>query len=126
MTPEEIKNMVMEWVEEQVDKTARTVAIDIDRNLILETPVDTGRARAGWFPMVTNSPPTYVPPEEQYKGKKNVPPPPIPGLRKIKLGEKIYVSNNVPYIIYLDQGHSKQAPAGYVDRTVSRVIREYV
>lgn len=126
MTPQEIKHMIEDWVESVVDRTARTVAIDIDRQLMLVTPVDTGRARAGWIPLVSNTPPDYVPDEETFKGRKNVSPPPIPGLRKIKLGEKIYVSNNVPYVIFLDQGHSKQAPAGFIDATIDRVLQDYI
>ncbi len=50
-------------------------------NVILRTPVKTGRARAGWH----------------IKNKKNA----------------VAVVNRVHYIVYLEAGHSTQAPQGF-------------
>ncbi len=35
-----------------------------------------------------------------------------------KPGQKIYITNNLPYIRRLNDGYSKQAPAGFVERAV--------
>lgn len=58
------------------------------------TPIDTGNARAGWerFP---------------------------PGLSE--LGTTQWVFNNVPYIVVLEFGHSRQAPHGMARITAAEV-----
>ncbi|MCY1553030.1 hypothetical protein D9M68_894720 [compost metagenome] len=35
-----------------------------------------------------------------------------------KPGQPIYITNNVPYIEQLNNGSSKQAPAGFVERSI--------
>ena len=66
------------------------------REVIKETPVDTGRARANWQGTAKNLP-VHV------------------------LGQKFVLSNNLPYINKLEMGHSKQAPSGWVRKAVIRM-----
>ena len=102
-------------------KRARTVVhkicLDLDRNLVLGTPVDTGRARGGWNVGI-NSPnlqETLNDPGGQITMRDN---------KKIiemaQLGDRIFLSNNVAYIGYLDEGSSQQAPLGIVDVQLRR------
>ena len=71
-----------------IDKVSK-VTLDAHADLVRATPVDTGQARQGWE--VTT--PTTV---DQ------------PGI----------IENNVEHIVYLNDGHSKQAPDGFVDTIV--------
>jgi hypothetical protein len=46
-------------------------------------------------------------------------------LRSYKLDQgSLFVTNNVPYIVPLNNGSSKQAGAGFVERGIERAIRE--
>lgn len=77
---------------ELVDLTAK-ITLDVHADLVLATPVDTGTARAGW---------TAETPTTPY--------------------ESGIVENNVEYIGYLKDGHSPQAPSGFVDNIVQKHI----
>src|SRR3974390_1196505 len=37
-------------------------------------------------------------------------------------GEAIHIVNNLPYIVPLNEGHSKQAPAGFVEQAVQAAV----
>lgn len=98
-------------------KILKKVSFDGLRNLQNGTPRKTGRARAGWNTTVDKNPSEWKPPE----GKKSYEPTEFRDLNKIKSNSKINFSNNVEYIVPLDDGHSKQAPAGIVDPVISRM-----
>lgn len=78
--------------QELVDLTAK-ITLDVHADLVLVTPVGTGTARGGW---------TAVTPTAPY--------------------EAGVVENNVDYIGILNDGHSPQAPAGFVDNIVQKHI----
>lgn len=60
------------------------------------TPVDTGTAQRGW---------TIV--------------------SKIdKIGDTGTYENRVPYVIYLEEGHSGQAPYGFINMSLTRELNE--
>lgn len=41
-----------------------------------------------------------------------------------RLGQgSVFISNNVPYIVYLNQGSSSQAPPGFVETAVEVAIQ---
>lgn len=61
--------------------------LDLHGGLVLATPVDTGRARAGWTVDTT----------------------------------ALVIENNVEYIGKLNEGHSKQAPAGFVETEIDKI-----
>jgi|ERR1035437_3480767 hypothetical protein len=37
-------------------------------------------------------------------------------------GQEIHITNNLPYIVPLNEGHSHQAPAGFVELAVQRAV----
>ena len=57
------------------------------------TPIRTGRARRGW--------------------QKR---------KSIGTGSFQVIENKVPYVIYLNEGHSRQAPKGYIEQQLERAI----
>ena len=98
----------------RVTDLMRMATIEFFRTITISTPVDTGRARAGWTPSI-NVPSGYVPPEGKYSM------PSMPKLGNFTVKDVIYISNNLPYIVPLNNGHSKQAPARFVESAAARV-----
>lgn len=95
----------------------RKITFDLFTKITLRTPVDTGRARAGWD-VTVGEPTAYVPPEGTYGDK------PFPEGVQINGEQPSYVVNNLEYIEALEHGHSKQAPAGMVRISMLEVQAE--
>jgi hypothetical protein len=98
------------------DVFVRRLALEIDRRLVLKSPVDTGRFRANWNigygalnVTITN--------DTDKTGSKSI------GkanseLLQAKAGMQIFISNSLPYAQRLEDGWSKQSPFGMVKLTV--------
>lgn len=97
-------------------KLVKRVAVDLFNRIIDKTPVDTGRARASWNISVNEADRT-VPPE----GQVSYPKPQAPLGMQVQPGDSIVISNNLPYIVKLEEGHSKQAPHGMVALSIAEV-----
>ena len=84
-----------------------------------KTPVDTGRARANWNGSMKD--PDYTTTESTSVAGAQARL--ATGVRGFDLfrGETFYMSNGLPYIERLDEGYSKQAPAGMVDLTLAEM-----
>lgn len=127
----------------------RRVAFAVDRALVLGTPVGNpdlwkannqpkkirrgakgyagkgyvgGRARANWIPTL-NVPFNGTVGRQDGQGAATI------GLlapvsAAFKLGDTVWISNNLPYIEALNNGHSTQAPAGFVELAIEAGIRE--
>lgn len=100
-------------VEDSIDLIIRRAIIDLWADLVENNPVDTGRSRAGWI-VSSSRPSDYVPPEGQgsYDVTQDQATPP-------SHAAIYYVTNNVEYITVLNDGHSDQAPAGWIDLAVA-------
>jgi hypothetical protein len=103
-------------VEEESLKEVRKVALRVHQSVVLATPVDTGRARNNWLPNL-NAPLSTpnVNAEGQglnilAKGKAVV--------ATAKFGDVIHFTNNLSYIGVLNDGHSAQAPSGFIQKAV--------
>lgn len=103
--------------EKKVERTVRAVKLELFRSVILDTPVDTGRARGNWQATL-NSPAT----EEIENESMSVA---LAGVAANlgKVNDVSFLANNLPYIEELEDGSSKQAPAGMVRRNMARVQR---
>lgn len=83
------------------------------QQVAMRTPVDTGRARAGWQLTADNTS-DYVPPPGDYSDYD------ISAIPNVPNAVSFYcISNNVEYILALEDGHSKQAPAGMIALTMA-------
>lgn len=100
-----------------VETVTKRVAFDLFSRIIRRTPVDTGRARGSWTIAANIANRRVLPPQP----KGVVAPPPAIGVLSIAKGERIIISNNLPYITALEDGHSKQAPAGMVALSIAEV-----
>jgi hypothetical protein len=122
----------------KLDRLAKTIPVNVRRNLkqtvlvidqalVTSTPVDTGRARANWI--VGSGPSTaaidaYVPGTNGTTAQANT----EAALQQARefldanAISVIYISNNLSYIQYLNEGSSAQAPAGFIEAAVQAGI----
>lgn len=117
-----IRDFATVEVPEKVTAMQRKIVLTALRKIVLKTPVDTGYARMNWQ-VTINKPADSVVGEQS--GEK---------VRSSRVYEKanavlanlppfqtVYISNNVDYIEFLEEGSSKQAPAGMVAITVEEL-----
>lgn len=99
----------------------RRSALVTDQTAVLATPVDKGRARAGWVVGLGSSPPAT----------RSVLVAPGPNAAQTAISQgaaviekwdpsqgSIFIVNGVPYIIELENGSSSQAPAGMTAQAI--------
>lgn len=100
------------------DKITRLATLELFRGVILDTPVDTGRARGNWQTSV-GSPQSGELDRLDKSGAKAI----AEAQEKVPpgAGQVTYLANNLPYIESLEQGSSKRAPEGMVRKNVDRV-----
>jgi hypothetical protein len=112
-------------------RAVRKAALAADQALVIETPVDTGRARSNWI-VSLGSPATHtIPPYSPGKGlgkdeTGNLQAALAQGemvIAQAQLGDTIWLSNNLLYIDELDKGRSAQTPANFVDDAVKAAAR---
>jgi hypothetical protein len=113
-------------VEKNATALVRKCALAIDGAVVMATPVDTGRARSNWQ-VSLNAPASgqieaYAPGEAGSTGGANARAALDQGKETISKfdtpGGAIHITNNLPYIGRLNDGHSAQAPAGFVQTAV--------
>ncbi len=124
------------YAEEKMEKLLRVVVFETETRLKLGSPVDTGRFRGSWV-LGENQASAYDAGEYQpatgkYRGQTQ--PPASPALEKRvsigyqagqeKIGNVYHISNSLPYAEALANGHSTQAPAGWVD-LIGREMQAY-
>lgn len=123
------------YCERQVEQLLRATVLETDRRLKERSPVDTGRFRFSWQ-IGENTTGIYdagpqQPSDPSSKTRTSPPSSPAPPLARgvnytptfEKLGNVYSVHNNLPYAESLAQGHSSQAPAGWVDLTAREMQR---
>lgn len=114
--PRRFKRLAID-VGTNVEVVVRRVAILAFQGVVLATPVLTGRARSGWDVSVGG-------PVEVERGGIRSPGEIIQTGREAvnayRLGSSIWLSNNVPYIVPLNSGHSAQAPSGFVQIAIQQ------
>lgn len=101
-------------------KLVQSAALVTDQVAVIATPVDTGFARAGWFPSI-GTPSDALPSGEP--GAAQAAAESIGRAQLLiptwKSGDPpIFITNNVEYIGQLDAGSSAQAPAGMTAQAV--------
>ena len=86
----------------EAQRTLREISFAGEVRIKRDMPVDTGRARASWghWDSSANSPDS-TPADAHYE--------------ETDAGLTITQGSNVPYIEQLNEGHSQQAPAGFID-----------
>lgn len=125
-------NVLAGLVSENAAKYVRASAIVIDREVVMTTPVDTGRARSNWLVSLgspksgTREP--YAPGDSGNSGPANAAlqmQDAAATIGQYRIGQTIFITNNLPYIQRLNDGWSAQAPAGFVEQAV-QAGRDYL
>lgn len=121
------------------EQVVRKIALDLDRALVLKTPVQTGRARANWA-LAFNQVDASTNEGTDKSGARS-----IASAQKqmelFKLGQTVFITNSLPYIGVLEygqygtgpgatdkttrDGYSIQAPYGMRDLTIAE-FQQYV
>lgn len=101
------------------NQAIRLFALQVLSNIILATPIDIGRARSNWFVGI-DSPIDEETDDTDWKQNKLT--------QEAKLlhptaGSEIWLTNNLPYIVRLNEGWSGQAPEGFVESAVKAAER---
>lgn len=86
-----------------------------------ETPLDTGRARAGWAALA-DAEGVRLPLKADAEGEAKGRPEGSFTVSKVGKDVALLIRNAVPYIVYLEYGSSDQAPGGFV-RLAMRKMR---
>lgn len=110
---------------EGVTRRVHAVALSIDQNVVISTPVDTGRARGNWIAEVGHDPTQAEPDTKSKDGAASIKRA-AEAIEKFdaRRHEEIYIANNLPYIEKLDAGSSAQAPANFVEQAISIGIQQ--
>ena len=114
---------VAKTFESNVQDMLIKVALTVHSTVVLGTPIDTGRARGSWLVEIgkpasgtADSPADFgfVAASEKARAKL--------AAYKRNMGS-IHITNNLPYIGPLNDGHSTQAPAGFVEDAVEAGVK---
>jgi hypothetical protein len=110
----------------------RKVAMDILRGVVKKTPVDTGRARGNWLASVGNSITVAIKGSvrmlksgvTRWSGEETPLQKAVGALQQLKFGQTIFITNNVPYILYLEEGTPRMKAHKMLDLTIKEVTSE--
>ena len=112
-------------VDQELNRIYRGFAITVLNNLILRSPVDTGRYRANHL-LSFGSPTTAVSQLTDRSGSVTLSTG-IAAIGGIQDGTfpVIYIQNNLPYAGVLENGSSRQAPSGIYSLAFGDAVRAY-
>lgn len=103
-------------IEHAAGEMTRRTAVAVDTAVVMATPVDTGRARANWQAGI--GAPVEGTTEDVSESGAGAIAEASSKIAGYKGGSVIHITNNLPYIQALNDGHSAQAPAGFVEHAV--------
>lgn len=120
-------------IKEQANLRKIRLAKLIAFNLINNTPVDTSKALSNWIANLSSPYKKTIPPHllGSNGSSWNV----SSGMAYLmaeskiqtaKIGQVIYISNNVDYILLLNMGYSNQAPKNFIEEQISNSIASEV
>lgn len=114
-------------VENNAEQAVKDCAKAVTRTVINATPVDSGRARSNWTAELDQAFsrlfPAHVPGVKGSTGEANAEAAINQANEVIERfdingNRSVHISNSLPYIGALNDGHSRQAPAGFVEEAV--------
>jgi len=104
--------------ESKMERAFRKIILDAYSECIQKSPVDTGRFKGNWQTAIDVIPAGTLQRMDASGGaaigEVNA------SVAATQLGNTVYMANNLPYAERLEDGWSKQAPAGMVKLTVQR------
>ena len=122
---ERLCNGLPDRIDRAANKLAKGVTVVMDVDLVDHTPVDTSEALSNWQVSLNSAPtfdlPAIVPGERGSTAQQSRSEAKAHVERFLAMkdpGEKVYLSNLTPYVIDLNNGSSKQEPAGFFERAL--------
>lgn len=121
---QDLKNISKD-VKNNLDSFYRSIALSAGNSLVMLSPVDTGRFRNNWnFSVGQDDTSTSASADKtgtMALGRLRA------KIRLTKMGDTVYMTNNLPYALRLENGWSQQRPAeqGIVKET-SRLFDEFI
>ncbi len=106
-----------DFLDDDLDQQTRKYAISVNNNLVQSTPRDTGRAKGDWQ-VGFDTAPTGNTDTLDYSGGLTI------AKNTMEIASMngnygdIYIVNNLPYIVPLDEGSSEQATNGFVNSSI--------
>jgi len=103
------------------EKIVRKIGFDMHSRIVQRMPVDTGRAKANQQISINSLPSGSVLEFDRFgnatisKGEG--------ALSSFKLGDTIFLYNNLEYILPLEYGHSNQAPSGMFRISFEEIVQ---
>ena len=111
------------FIDEDVAKFVKAVALEVFRRIILRTPVDTGRARGNWQIEIGQAAQGII--DEFTDGESDftvVFDKAEAKLDNVKPFSVVHITNNVEYVYYLEYDkRSAQHPEGMVEITLAEM-----
>lgn len=113
-----MKAHVAKKAEKEIAKFIAEAAIDVVSSVAQQTPIKSGQAQANWLTAIGKQFSYYIANAEDNSGWYDSVEWARNALKTVKYNDVIHITNNVPYIVKLNQGTSAQAPALFVQMAV--------
>lgn len=114
----------------KLDLIRRKIIIELSTDIVINTPVKTGKAKNNWHFELGVREEKIIESATYDKTGRKVIAEIIKATKMIEKNEQpAFITNNLPYIIRLENGYSHQAPNGMVKRAVKRfngLVKEIV
>lgn len=110
-------------VTEQLETIVVKVSFEGLKNIVLRSPVDTGRYRANNQVAMNRLPENSLMSFDK-RGHVTI----AAGNRVLgtySLGDTVFIANNVAYAVAIEEGHSKRAPSGVYRITALEMVQEF-
>lgn len=114
---DELGRIVLKFERDMGQVVAKT-CLELSGDIIMDTPVLFGRARANWFPAVGQ--PSRETTTDTDKGGQAAVQRVQGAVDSLKAGDTFVLSNHLDYILSLEHGSSQKAPQGMVRRNTKR------
>ncbi|PAW51656.1 hypothetical protein CKQ80_23880 [Pseudomonas moraviensis] len=110
-------------VEQDLSKRIRVIAMAMLNEIVLRSPVDTGRFRGN--NIVTVGAPVYTATESLDPSGGLTITRGLAAMTGLEPYTQVFIQNNLPYAAELEDGYSKQAPAGIYETSFNGVSQAY-
>jgi hypothetical protein len=105
-----------------VEKVKRATAIAVHQTITVATPVKTGRAKNNWNAELNRPNRTKILGEVFDKSGQIAVTKAKAVINQSNDADSIWISNNLDYIVDLNNGSSKKAPAGFVQKGIQTAV----
>jgi hypothetical protein len=116
-----IEEAVREIPPQLVKTVTKKLALEVLRGVVKLTPVETGRAQGNWQMEIDNVPEGETGIEDKSEDGAPTIARGLQALASLQPFQTVFITNNVPYIGFLENGTEKMAPVGMVSRTLARL-----